>query len=1587
MPDLKSYFNDDAEPTDLKSVFDSAPEEKPAAPEAAPFRLNLKAAPTPQVDWRGVTEHVLQAENQIKSIQEAKVSVGLSPDVFPEGHYQDAVGKFLDKVRAKSAVSGNPMTEAVDTFKEDVLDPEVIRPLQENYGRPLLDKYISARKSLVGEESPESELLGRSALQPLAGKPQLKMFGDSKRGTDAANNLDQKLGTSGAAFAQGVAQYGGETPLFLIGGPETGVLKVGTDGLVAGLIIPDAKPSEMVAGNAVMHGAVTSLGKVLEALKPAASEAVAGVKSIFAKKPEPSAAAWERVSQKGAKAEVPPPAPRLAAVITKDGLATVADEVAAAPVTPKPPAGPKVLGAGRPSAPKPVMSVATIDAATGEAIIKRQHADGSVSSEPLTVESGLAAYRAGYTTVASDLASAWAKGDFGVETDAFMGLRQFKEGDGHVSSDLLSGYRRITPADLDYSGSHFKPDGAELYTGGDGPKITPVFVSDVRLPDEVDPVYLGEPTELSGIPTRGERAPVLDPTVISNTRAQEVTRNERMPGQTIEATVSDFRKRGQPVIMGGAGKPPRRYGTGGTPDAPTSPDEVDNEFLPVKGTPELNVYPPHPGDRELESRLVKWKSPVQRNASGTFPDETAPSEFKWKNPAPARGASEEIKARRNAPVSPDEPADNEFLRIKGPAVPEKPAVLQGAPTPENTGEFDLATLDGVMKNVRQLQVDKSGVDKVLGFMVGRHLRGPTDLATMVTSIQAANQLAKSADDLRLASRALINKDMMSKASLDLHKFAEGELSASEFFGRNPELSARAREFSRDMFDEKEEHDRFFQSVGVVPEELGIARDEGAIPLYVSRRFWSRLLPPGAWGKKLQAPGMEDVLEKGVKQIYDDMLKSSPTKLFTKTEGGVRTNEKRPTVSEDEIALEVVKVINAEDPVAAFRTSFVGKPYSALMAKNRKLPGTILDLLGEVKSGTVSLPYTLGMQRANRARYTLMDEVANNFSSDRPDVARGMTYQLPDNGAMFAAKGRFVPQAIFEALGNGPKITESSHQLLHSIQRLVKGHQVVGGLVGPHLNSLMDNIKGGVLSGGLDLTRPVKTGASAWQAAQALLHYGKDPTGKTGYGAIVLDAKRAGADYFGFGHEEINNPASLKFMKDLNLAFPDPKGNILSQTTDLLMRTMKGYQRGLAWAGGALDWVDRLFRLQSYIALQDKFLADLAKNGDASALVREGLVPAGLSHQGAANEVRGMKYNLLTKAELNSPQRLVHEMASRLATRRINQSFWNPTFVGNGVDKLRKSAVGVVTPYATAVFENWRVNGGIPLRLKQEPDLKWRLLTHALIAGGASGIAIAASGVSHKEIQEAEGEMPKGRQTYKPATFPLTWHDDKGRVQFWNATSWSEVTRLMQGDVDDPMLNRVLSNLVMSPFQGGLAEQPLRSGFEAAGVLSPVRPPAPTGAQTGGLALLQYLHSAGAFPTFTKGVVDAARRVPELRPIGQAMEDTKLPYVEPLGEMIGRPKSWEEALTPVEGALKAVGMTNAEPVTSGKKDYLGRQNPSRQASDLEAARDLGKHGTQQKAIKSVAAQGGSNAKAKEEALMKEQKSQIQKYFDSASQRKK
>jgi hypothetical protein len=235
------------------------------------------------------------------------------------------------------------------------------------------------------------------------------------------------------------------------------------------------------------------------------------------------------------------------------------------------------------------------------------------------------------------------------------------------------------------------------------------------------------------------------------------------------------------------------------------------------------------------------------------------------------------------------------------------------------------------------------------------------------------------------------------------------------------------------------------------------------------------------------------------------------------------------------------------------------------------------------------------------------------------------------------------------------------------------------------------------------------------------------------------------------------------------------------------------------------------------------------------------------------------------------------------------------------------------------------------------------------------MALAYSGVTKEELDQTEAEIPDSKKTYRPGAFPLTWHDDKGRVQYWNATSWTEMSRLMQGDPNDPMAAKIISNLIMSPIQGGLADRPARVLFEKAGVLTPVgTPDRPTGvSESGAISVLSYLHSAGAFPSSFQQMANAARRT-DIGSDGspQFLGPTIGEYVPPLGDLIGQPSPYEEILTPMEGSLKAFGISNQEPVSSGDVDPYGRPNPSRMASDIEAQMELGKKGSLVKEVKKI-----------------------------------
>jgi hypothetical protein len=785
----------------------------------------MTAAPSPITSWEGVTPHLVAAERVAKDAQANGVEMS---DADVANH---AMSKILNLSTPLSAA-----VEGLDALEKNVVDPYVIKPFQKHVGGPLLENFIDSQKVLADPKKyvetgkpaniKGAEYLLRSGGQFVAGKGQLDAYGETPKAAQDINDLESKVGPTGAAALATGAQMAGEAPLFLIRGPRlvkalgngtvVHIAEAAGTGAAMALADPNVSVKEGIAGGAAMGAASSLLEHFYGEIANLLSKNMEPFEQLTPKQ------ILRRKLAKQTDAEVLAKNPKMAkefedrllGVIDRDGLVEVADDLSKAP---------KQLGAGKPGPKTPSFVTATVDE-NGSAIIKKSYYQPGgtemIQSEPLTVESATKAFidsQSGkYTAVVAPNMGALSMngGPFKEEVDAFLGMRikpsmvaerNLRIEDFVDDPDVGLAKTVVQRSNRDYEGTVVKPAAAEVRIKNGIPQITPVFEGETRLPDE------------------------LPPKVPENTVSM---RKPMAPERTVTKKMNIFDKaiiEDKPLIGGGSGNDP--------------------------------------------------------------------------------------------------------LRPKGPPVPEIPAVPQGEPSVENVDPEDLASLDDALAKSKMMLADKTGIgDRALSQIAGRHLRGPTDLATVVTSVQASRMMMKEADDLRVALEKRFGRDLLSKINLDLHKFGEGRITHDEFIGKYPEITREAQEFSRNLFEEKEHWDKWFAERGVVADDLMNVREHGIEDLYMTRRYWAHLLPTGSWGKKLTHPDMHGVLSDGVDQILTDMRK---------------TNKK---ITADEVAQEVARITNSKDPILSFKQSPIGKPYAALLEKNRELPKAVRDLLGEVRSG-------------------------------------------------------------------------------------------------------------------------------------------------------------------------------------------------------------------------------------------------------------------------------------------------------------------------------------------------------------------------------------------------------------------------------------------------------------------------------------------------------------------------------------------------------------------------------------------------------------------------------------------------------------
>jgi hypothetical protein len=722
--------------------------------------------------------------------------------------------------------------------------------------------------------------------------------------------------------------------------------------------------------------------------------------------------------------------------------------------------------------------------------------------------------------------------------------------------------------------------------------------------------------------------------------------------------------------------------------------------------------------------------------------------------------------------------------VTGAAVkPPLPVPVPGTISPETLDEFNRtqAILSYAARN--------PGLGgKVKNFLMAPGLRTgeAQDMARMALGLRAARRIEETGQDNLRAFRAAAggNFKMLGDFDRDLEKVVLGKAPTSSLQQHGP-LWERTKQQVQDMLQERDYLNDKLVSMGYVPEELQSLRAQGDADLYAARMYFSKLLKPGEWAK--HAP--QKVLIEG-----QDFLR--------------RQAEKRGVFMTDtEVADEVRKLLGSEDPFQALRASPLGQPFQHLK-KLQDLPEPLRNLMGEVHSGIYRLSTSLGVQRSLVSQLSLMEEIAANpqWASTGPQPG---FIQLPDLPAYGKARNLFVAPEVAEAVINIPDTLSRAQAIMQSLVGMTK-QNIITTSPRAHVRQNIQSLISGVLAGGVDVTRPLRTLSNLRQADQIMRAYNKNPSG-SGLAELMQEAKALGAVDVGFGAAEIKG-AEKKMLEAVSEAIQSPSTkNLWGLFPKLRAISDKFYDK----AGRMYDVPDQFFRLASYLQQREK------------------LIGAGMPL----------------------------EVARQEAARRVAMSFVSPGNVSEAVNKIRRGAAGAVNPWSTAVLEDIRIAATLPERMQVEPDLKWRLGVTGMVLGlGYGGLKALQhqNGISDEEANAGRAIQPRGTQAFRTAQLPLAWRDEKGRVQYTDLSWLHTGLQLMRGDPQDAMWQRVLAQTLYLPVSGGGFEEPARKLVETSGLVTPQPPPPEL--REGEAGLMETMRRLNATGLFGPTVIGEAARI-------------------------------------------------------------------------------------------------------------------------------
>lgn len=1323
-------------------------------------------------------------------------------------------------------------------LERDVLDPYVIKPLQEHVGRPILERFIAGGGSAaipgIGPVTlPKieggAEYLTRSAGQFLGGKPQFEEYGRSKKGMLGISNLEDNLNkhqvlpfikkTENAAYAASVAQLVGEAPLFLIGGSETGLLNAAKTGYLSGLLLPDVDATELAAGGALLHVGIGGLGKAAGYVVGKASDGALGL------------ARWIRVAT---VPKIPEGLNKATAKATPEFVQDLTTSLPKTLATKKP----KVVLSGDAEAPLPDVKPPEATGDIEHRILVALEKDPS--SIPTYAVNDMKVKRPLDAIVHVDPADGKLKGvvrELNLKRGVGLHITEIKDADGlyRWKQALI---RSFPGKDANTPGINWGMDdmAKAVITGDDA-------LTNALTKRRVDPNPNRETGLMEYIPSADEAptglpqsAPsrvirsVDDNWIQINRLDSPIEKAESLRGREIAAidTEDGVRYVREVGVSKAAGKDFSGVvpfdAEEGLPTVARAGKILSFKLRKVTDS-ELEHLVKNPRhDTSTPDVVVAYDS--ERMIAGPKPKTEIIGPDKTVNIGKAD------KTASMGPAEPPKPPGPEPMPPAEPPVPPPPGTEQQTAIMGKVGSMNPL--------IRQL--------------VPASQRAEADLADHISDFASLKNYEKMKYNIwKAMQKGIGSEKRYNEFNRDVMLAFEGKITEQQLESMYGEqVWATKKKILSDAIRIRDANDAWFREHGyleAIDEDLELT----AYEKWVNREYAADSLPPGEYLKiaKKDEAKMKMAIE-GFRNLDLKIQKKMGVK------NPVPMTDEAAKVKINETLGNVDKELDLFGPA---KTSAKGSSATGAMKSRADLPDWYRAFKGENRDGFQAVARSLSKSEWLRQNYTIMEAISSNpkwmkpleeLSGPEVEIGADTAWKMMPNIPRLYGKaaGKYAHPFVFDTLVTLPNVPKAADGIMAGMFNFVKTNQMGFPGIRTLVNMFASNIEAGILSGGVDPTRPIASGLAMIRANKAMYEYAKNPLADNPHAQFIRDMRRIGADAPGHIGLDLNKMQAEQMQKVTD-TINNYKGK--RTFTDVFMAALKAHNWAAKPGSMAVDWFDRNQKLASMIMISDDLMS--------TSLFKLMIPGKGLG--------------------------LAREEAYRRAFKRVAYS--NPMFdrLPPLAERMRTGLLGAASPYSSYGMERNRIWAQLPgrilrsLRQEEDPGLVWRMAKHGILMSGLFGaygkwLEYGGGEVSMADV-DAVMKNRKGTSAAKYNPVPWAWPlRVNGQVIVMDMTQWSAPLSMMMGDQELAPIASIAMNLVRQPLNGGIIGDAVDGALKVGGIdngdFGPQMPPPGSNGLSKAAAVGDWLAKKGGAPRLPQDIYSQVKSTGAMGDRGMRRED-------------------------------------------------------------------------------------------------------------------